>query len=147
MRICVCCRISSDAPPYSTSVPSWQKTKQAIFHLTGKKSLFSFSLPRSTSETTWTTFPYAAPHLLNAGWDSKLSNLTSHLLQHKLNSHRKSHSSTVLQYTGSDTCGLNNSSFLPSLELDERGGSYSWSKKDSQPLTVRQVLPRGETAP
>lgn len=58
-------------------------------------------------------FPCTAPHPLNTYFLSKLSNFTSHQVQSQINIPRKSHSSGVLQHTGSDTCGWSSSSFLP----------------------------------
>ncbi len=76
-----------------------------------------------------------APHPpKHTGCDSKLSNLASHRPQNQLNNPRESHSSTVLQRTGSDTCGSSSSSFLPwnwmkgrelLLEQEEPSASHS----------------------
>ena len=65
----------------------------------------SFSLPRSTSETTCTTLPTRPRSPPNTVCEPKLSNLASHQPQRELSSPRESHSSTVLQHTRSDTCG------------------------------------------
>lgn len=101
-----------------------KQAMRAILYDTGKKSPppSSFSLPRSTSETTCTTLPKRPRSPQNTGSDSKLSNLTSHQPQRELSNPRESHSSTVLQHTRSDTCGLS-SFLLPSLELDDGAGA------------------------
>lgn len=43
-----------------------RKRNELSFISQERSPLFSFLLPRSTSETTWATFPYAALHPLNA---------------------------------------------------------------------------------
>lgn len=98
----------------SPAVDKRAKRAISLSHRKGKSApSFSFSLPRSTSETDGITFPGAAPHPLVTCFLSKLPNFTSHQLQSQLNNPRKSHSSGVLQHTGSDTCGWSSSSFLP----------------------------------
>lgn len=96
----------------SPTVDSERSELSLLSHREGK-SAPSFSLPRSTSKTDKITFPYTASHPLNTYFLAKLSNFTSHQVQNQINNPRKSHSSGVLQHTGSDTCGWSSSSFLP----------------------------------
>lgn len=87
---------------------------EALFYHTGKESLPPPSRCHAPlQKPTKSPFPCTAPHPLNTYFLSKLSNFTSHQVQSQINIPRKSHSSGVLQHTGSDTCGWSSSSFLP----------------------------------
>lgn len=108
-----------------------QQAKKAIFlsHRKGNSAPLLFAATLHFRNYLHQFFPCATPHFLNSGCNSKVSNFTFHQAQSQLNNHRKPHSSRVLQYTGSDTCGWSSSSFLPRSWMKGRellgGASHS----------------------
>lgn len=124
MRICVCCRKPGDAPPYSTSVPSWQAS-EASYLLSYRKEVppSPFRCHAPLPKPLTPPFPPQprAPETLAI--DSKVPNLTFVQPLNQLNNPRKSHSSTVLLHTGSDTCGSSSSSFLPWIWMEGAGAA------------------------
>lgn len=96
---------------YVSPAADSERSKLSLYH-TGKESLPPpFHCHAPLPKPTRSPFPARARTPLNTCSLSKLPNFTSHQVQSQLNNPRKSHSSGVLQHTGSDTCGGSSSSF------------------------------------